>query len=159
MLIWEPTERARPASTVSYVLAQLAVYALDVRRPMSEDQATDVCITHHMAFARILGGEATAENFVEVATALNLAIVLADWGIGQEYVPLINAALAGTARAMERGTRSGKFGFDGPAIKAVQDALDIFAEQLKLATKLEMKAAIAEVHRRVDAGIVYQEAA
>lgn len=158
-LQWNPAYRPTPASIVGDVRAVQAAYDQDPRRPCNDEQAAELGIAHRMAFASILAGDASQQNWATVVCALNIAIVLADRGLGDQYAPLINAALEGAFRAKARGDKTGKYGFDGAAIQAIQDTFDVHEAQIELATKTEMMEAVHEVHRRVDAGFAYKEVA
>lgn len=153
------TLRPLPVSTVSEVCAALALYDADPRRPLSDDQVRDLGLNYRMAFRAMLNGGATEERWSICVCSLNIALVLAERGLGEEYIPRINEALAGAFRAKVRAGSIGSWGFDGPAIQAIKDAFDVHDEQLTLATKNETRAALHEVHRRADEGNVYQEAA
>lgn len=156
---WLPALRPQPASAVSFISLALAMYDNDPRRPMNDDQLTDLEVAYRMAFHGMLNGQATEENWCVCVCSLNIALVLAERGLGEEFVPRINDALEGAFRAKVRAGRSGKWGFDGVAIQAIKDAFEVHEEQLKLASKREVRDALHEVHRRADEGNVFKEAA
>jgi hypothetical protein len=104
-------------------------------------------------------GHATEENWCICVCSLNIALVLAEFGFGEECIPLLNDALEGAFRAKMRAGRNARWGFDGPAIQAITDAYEIHEQQLQYATKEQVRAALAEVHRRAAEGNVFREAA
>jgi hypothetical protein len=154
---WNAAHRPMPETPVSEIYAVLDGYDRDMRRTLNEEQVTDLGIAHHLAFAQMLAGAATLQNWAVVVCSLNIAVVLADRGLGQEHLPRFIEALKGANRAKRRGDKTGRYGFDGPAIQAIQDAFDVHEEQIKIARKDELVAAVQEVHRRADAGIAYQD--
>lgn len=152
--------RPRPVSGIGGIAAiakRHDVQALQV--PMHLDQAIDVECSYRLAFQQMTTGHATEENWAMVTFSLNMAVVMADQGLGAEYTAKINAALEGANRARMRGEKTGQYGLDGPGITAILEAFEVHNEQIRIATKTEVKAAIQEMHRRMDAGICYKDAA
>lgn len=82
---------------------------------------------------------------------LDIASALAESDIGAEHLPTIRDALDGMQRAKERAQRTGRWALDGDALNAVRTALNIHDAQVGIATKGDMRAAMAEVERRIDA--------
>lgn len=156
---WHQGNRPLPASTVSEVCAVLALYDSDVRRPLNDERMNQLNVAFRLAFLHMLNGLASEENWAICVVSLNIALVLAEWGYGPEYLPVLANALDGASRAKQRALKTGKWGFDGEAIQAIQEAFDIHEAQLEYASQIQLKAATSEVHRRADAGIAYQEAA
>ena len=131
--------------------------AFTKRQTLDDDQQTDLSVAYRLAFQQMVSGHADEENWCVVVLSLNIALVLAEWGIGEEYIDRINGALEGAFRAKIRAGRTGKWGFDGEAIQAIKDVFEIHEEQLKLASKHEITSSLQEVHRRADAGHVFTE--
>jgi hypothetical protein len=144
--------------TRTFLPIQRAAQAAIDREPMSESQARDLGIAYHVAFDRMLrAGDEEAWN--TVTCSLNIALVLAEHGLGKEYEPALVRALDGTFRAKLRAERTGRWAYDGDAINDIRDAFALHDEQMKIATVAEARAALAEVHRRIDAGNIYRTAA
>lgn len=156
---WIAILRTRPVSAVSEVLAVLALYDADVHRPMIEDQRISLDIAYRMALTEMLTGAGSMDAWEVCVCSLNIAMVLCEWGYGREYLPDVITALQGAYRAKVRADRTGKWGFDGPAIQAIKNALDIHEAQLLYATKEVTSEAMREVRRRKSEGNSYQEAA
>jgi hypothetical protein len=131
----------------------------ELMQPMSDGQITDLAVAFRLAFQQMLNGGASEENWCVCVCSLNIAMVLAERGIGEQYIGEINQSLEGAFRAKVRAGRTGAWGFDGDAIQAIKLAYEIHEEQLKLAAKHEIVGALREVHRRADAGNVFKEAA
>lgn len=154
------TYKPRHVSPVGGLFAFGKQYAAaEDRAPMTDDQVSDIVLSYRIAFEAMLTGGASEEHWSSCACSLNIAIVLAERGLGEEHIPAFNDALEGAFRARIRAGRTGAWGFDGDAIQAIKTAFLIHDEQLQLATKQEIREALREVHRRVDAGNVYREAA
>jgi hypothetical protein len=132
---------------------------IEAAQPMSDEQIGDLAIAYRLAYQAMVSGHATEDNWCVVVCSLNISMVLAERGIGEQYIEKINESLEGAFRAKMRAGRSGKWGFDGDAMQSIKHAFDIHEEQLKLASKQEIRDSLAEVHRRADEGNVFMEAA
>ncbi|MBV8666713.1 MAG: hypothetical protein JO269_09535 [Burkholderiaceae bacterium] len=152
--------RPRAVSAVGGLFAIQAKHdAASDALPMTDDQIADLSIAFRLAFQAMLTGAADEQQWSTCVASLNIAMVLAERGIGPEYLPQFTAALDGAFRARIRATRTGKWGFDGDAIQAIKEAFSAHELQIEHATKQEIREALIEVRLRVDAGQVYQEAA
>ncbi|WP_261533074.1 hypothetical protein [Burkholderia multivorans] len=152
--------RPRPSNRcASLGPIQRAAQALIDREPMSDDQARDLGIAYHMSLERMLKGSGDEETWSTVTCSLNIALVLAERGIGAEFEAQIVRALDGAFRAKQRADQTGRWVYDGDAIHEIREALAVHDEQMRVALVGEVRAALREVHRRIDAGNVYREAA
>jgi hypothetical protein len=143
-----------------------AIYANQHKRderalaqPMSDEQITDLSLAFRLAFSAMITGRADELQWATCVGSLNIALMLCEYGVGAEYVPQMNQALEGAFRARIRADRTGKFGFDGDAITAIETAYRIHEEQLKIATKSELREAVHESRWRVESGNVFECAA
>lgn len=132
---------------------------LDRRTPMDVGQTTDLGIAYHVALDEMIHGRGTEEHWSTVACALNITLVLSERWPAVGDVALANNALAGAVRSRDRARRLGSWGFDGDALADVKAALALHDEQMVVFTKAEILDALGEVHRRIDAGEVFKEAA
>jgi hypothetical protein len=136
-----------------------SIDVLERRTPMDKSQTTDLGIAYHVALDEMLKGRGTEEHWSTVVCALNITLVLSERGYGAALMPTVNAALAGAVRARDRARKCGKWGFDGDAFNDVRDAIALHDEQMHVATKKVVLDALAEVHRRIDEGHAFKEAA
>lgn len=138
------------------ISAEAQATARHFAQPLQDDQATDIYVGYWMAFNQMVAGESDEGKWCTVACSLNIALVLAERGVGQEYEPHIVKGLDGAFRAKLRAARLGAWRYDGEAITAIRDALEVHDEQIKLVSKQEMRDALKEVHRRIEAGHAYE---
>jgi hypothetical protein len=125
--------------------------------PLGDEQVTDIGITSWHAFSKMVSGTAPdADDWAMIASSLNIALMLAEDGYGIEHQDQFNRALEGISRAWVRGSRTGQWRFDGPAIQDVRDALELHDQQCALVTKGDIKRALLEVTARINAGHVYE---
>ncbi|GGI16394.1 hypothetical protein [Oxalicibacterium faecigallinarum] len=120
---------------------------------------TDLGIAYWAAFHQMLHGQAREEDWTMVTVALNTALILCEQGFGADWVDTINVALEGAWRSKLRADGLGVWRYDGNAICAIREALEMHDLQVEHANKGEIRAAFDEVRRRAVAGHVFAEAA
>lgn len=123
--------------------------------PLSDDQQTDLGGAYWLAFTNMTVGNASEESWSCMVCALNIGMALCEAGIGEEHEEAFVAALDGAFRAKIRSEKSGSFRLDGEAIQAIKHALTIHDEQIRIAHRREMVAAMQTVRARIEEGNVY----
>lgn len=123
--------------------------------PLADDQITDISGSYWLSLANMKQGTGSMESCAFVGQALNLAMVLAEQGIGREHLDDIVVGLDAVAKANFRGLHRGSYRLDGPGMHAVSFAMEVHDEQLRVAHRKEIVQAIAEVNARIDSGNVY----
>jgi hypothetical protein len=126
---------------------------------LRDDQTTDLGLAYWLSFDNLRAGDANEECWSCIACALNVSMVLTEKGIGAEYEALIVRALDGTFRAKMRSKRTGNFRLDGEGLRDIEQALQVHDQQMAIAKRWEIAAAMQAVYARMAAGYVYQEAA
>ena len=121
----------------------------ELTQPLAPDRQLNVELAYHQSIDAMTVGHATEYHFDTVVYALNIGVILAERGLGAEYLGLLRPALAAMGRAKERHRKHGKFGLDGDGLIAIRDVADLHAEQMRLATQGELVDAVDEMHRRV----------
>ena len=114
----------------------------------SQDQ-NDLGVAYHSALAAMRSGNGTEVEWSTVTCALNIAIVLAESGIGSNYESAIKEGLGAMQSCKERALKSGRWLFYGTGMTAVTTAVSMHDEQIANATKGEIQRALAEVYRRL----------
>jgi hypothetical protein len=146
----------RPISALVAIAEERARYAaMADHRPIEDENLTDLGIAYWMAFREMVMGKSSESIWSVVTCSLNIALILCERGIGEEFKPYVIKALDGAFRAKVRADSTKTWRYDGEAISAIRQALEAHDEQIKLATKQQMREALNEVHRRVTAGNVY----
>jgi hypothetical protein len=126
---------------------------------LQADQVTDLGVAYWLSFENLRTGDANEESWSCIACALNVALVLAEKGIGAEYEGALVKALDGAFRAKTRSARAGNFRLDGEALRDIETALQIHDQQMTLAKRWEVTAAMQTIYKRLAEGNVYKEAA
>lgn len=109
--------------------------------PLLPDQVAEVLIAAHISMARIAKGEATEVDYWTIRSTLEIAHKLAKTGYGKEFEGEISNALS----SLENAAKRPKLGFTGDELQAVNLALEIYDQQIALATCGELLAALNHV--------------
>lgn len=117
--------------------------------PLSDERQANVVIAYHTSIDAITGGYAQKNHFDTIVYALNIGSILAQNGIGTEYMDLIGPAKEAMLRCKERYLQNGRFGLDGEGLQAVRAVAGLHEAQIEIATQGELAAAIDEMHRRI----------
>lgn len=126
---------------------------------LKADQVTDLGVAYWLSFENLRTGSANEESWSCVACALNVGMVLTEKGIGAEYEGDLVRALDGPFRAQIRSKKSGNWRLDGEALRDVEHALQVHDQQMEIAKRWEVTAAMNTIYARLAAGNVYKEAA
>ncbi|MBU9661857.1 hypothetical protein KTF22_08130 [Burkholderia multivorans] len=153
------SKKPRKAYRPREVRRTAGIDVLERRTPMDGGQQTDLGIAYYMALNEMTNGHGTEEHWSTVTCALNIALVIAETGPGLDSIGIIKSALAGAVRSRDRARRTGKWGFDGDALIDIRIALEIHDAQMATVSKVAILKALGEVHRRIDAGEIFKEAA
>lgn len=105
---------------------------------------------NHRALSEMVQGRGTKEHFDMITGAINMANVMCEMGIGDEYRQITLAArdamLAMGKRAMVNDFR---FVFKGEELKAVNEMMEIHNAQLENIRAVDVDRAADEVLRRI----------
>ena len=126
-------------------------YVLKGMKPMTDEQIRNCSIQHHDALYRMTHGEATMADWQLVCHMLNTSVALAQTIFGGDYLDDLKAAMVAHARAGRRKIDGKSLAYTGEELMAVNTALAINDEQIKLATMHEIGVAIRvvdEAHRQ-----------
>jgi hypothetical protein len=125
--------------------------------PLTDGQQLDLGLSFWLSFEAMLR-EPSEAMWSNLACALNIGLVLSERGVGAECESDFKVAQEALMRARKRYTTSHSWALDADGIKAIRSALEIHDEQTRIAERGEMRAAVAEVYRRVGAGDVFEVA-
>jgi hypothetical protein len=150
------SKRPRRAYDANRWLNKLATNAERRRdaNPLTDDQQRDLGLAYHIAFENMLK-RGSEEDWYCIASSLNVALVLAETGYGEEFIPEIKAAMESVMDCKYRADRTGRWAFDGAGIQAMRVAIGIHDQQCALATRAEIKRALQMIVERANAGHMY----
>lgn len=127
--------------------------------PLNDGQLQDLGLAYWLNLEQLRTGDATAEAWDVVVTALNIGVALVEGGFGEDHEQTFKDALAGAFRAKKRSARTGSHRLDGDAMRDIQAALAVHDQQMEIASRAQIVEAMGLVRRRIDEGHVYKDAA
>ena len=142
--------RRRPADPTAFLRA------IGLQHGMDAGQQVDLTLGVRAAALVLARGQGEESHVHTLASAINVALVLTERGAGMEFQADIIAAQEALLRTIERGKRTGRWGFDGPALGAVERAIEVYEAQLAAVPRVEARDAVREVTRRVQQGHVFE---
>lgn len=117
-------------------------------RQQVPDNATRIMNKIRTAFELLKTGTTDCQQFDRLAAAFNVGLIRAE-----AIDPLAEQTMQAGADAMRRCDdifgRHGKYGFHGPDLVAMGDALDLYEDILRLSTPKMMVDALEEAARRM----------
>jgi hypothetical protein len=152
----KPRKPYRPKGAAVYGGLPVLAGRIISQEPLTDEQQTDILTDYYTAIDALTQGRAEFSHFEKLVYAVNVTRVLADMGFGAEYDAMIQRGMAAVQTIKDRHARTGKWGIDGDGRKALYDMEDLHRAQLEVATKGEIGAAIAEMWRRIKAGIKFE---
>lgn len=135
------------------------VAARQSQDPLCAQQRRDLAVGHHGALRAVQMGTATEQEVCDLVNAANIALVLAEAGLGQEWVDTITSGQAALATIAERQQRHpGRWVATGPELQALVAMVELHDSQLESddCTEGLVMGAVDEVRRRVMHGNVVQ---
>lgn len=126
-----------------------AFRSADRQQPLDTSQKVQlgVVLRAHLEALRL--GKADETAFHNLASGVNVSMVLAERGLGIEYAEQIGAAQTAMARLRINGDSKGRWLLDGPSIVALKEWMLVYEAQLDVASLQEAKDALEEVYRRM----------
>lgn len=106
-------------------------------------------LSTHIAMSNIVRGVGDAYDWDDVNGAISTALVMAEQGIGAEYTREFIAARDALVQCVIRYRNTGKFGFTGDELKAVNAALESHEAQMTCVRGIDVDRAVQEVNRRL----------
>ncbi|SDH10526.1 hypothetical protein SAMN05216466_107115 [Paraburkholderia phenazinium] len=122
--------------------------------PLTDDQQRDLGLVYHIAFEQMLR-DGDEESWYVLASSMNVALVLAERGYGEEFIPEVKAAMESLMAVKYRADRTGKWTFDESGIAAMRHAITLHDQQCALATRAEIKEALRAIVKRANEGHMY----
>lgn len=140
------------ASILNRVLMRAQVLAST--DTLDRTQQQQLSIRNWASFDAIVSGGGDACHANDVVNMVNVAMVMAEAGLGREEIPAIRAAQKAVLQMGERHDKTGRYGFDGPGIQAMKLLLSIHDAQLESADCTEgfLVKCIEEVKSRITRG-------
>ena len=127
-------------------------------RPPPDEHATTVMNRVRAAFEALKNGTTDCAQFDRLAACINVGMIRAE-----AIDPLCEQTMAAAIDALFRVDaifgRHRRYGFSGPDLQAVTEAVNLYEEILRNSTPLQMEAAAHESARRMIAKVRQERAA
>ena len=117
--------------------------------PLTQKEKDAVSLAMHNAMYHLVRGGGTRTLWEVVTGSLNLASVLDEQVFMRSHRAPIDLAMQAHCSCGARFKASGKFGYTGKELQAVNDAIAIHEAQLDNLTFKELQHAIAETQKRL----------
>lgn len=119
-----------------------------INQEQPEATADRIMALIRLAFEKLKHGSEDSRQFDRLAGALNIGLIRAE-----AIDPLAEETMLAGMEAVKRCdaifARHGRYGFTGPDLTAVADALNLYEDILRLSTPKMMEDALKEVARRM----------
>ena len=130
----------RPVPSLGTAGLLTPLYILDNARPHEPGEKAGAHLKTLSCFDRCRDGTGGEDDFDHLAMVINICKVRA-LDIDATLADMIERAQDAMVRAKERYLRLGRFGFDGPGLTQVADALDAAQQIIDASTPLQMRSA------------------
>jgi hypothetical protein len=133
--------------------------AIAMQKNMAGDQLLDLGLAIHNSIERMRLGMGVELDFHTIAALVNVSLVLCERGVGTEGMGCVQAAQDALVEILERQRRTGKWGFSGPEMQAINDCAHLHEQQIAIVSRRECRDAMLEVRRRAARGDVLNRVA
>lgn len=126
-----------------------------MRGPLPALLHTETCIRFWSALGQIKHNAPVPAVWTMLGETLNIGMLLAEDGLGLEYLQVFVDAQEALFRGWLRGERTGSFRLDGPGIAVITEALEIHDVQLDVACWADVTRAERTMVDRINAGELF----
>lgn len=127
-------------------MASIHVLAANSEQPKANADA--IMVTLRLAFEKLKTGIAVIEDFDRLAAAINVGLIRAEL-IDPLAEETMVKGVAALVHCGEIHQRHGKFGFAGPELTDMNDAVNLYEDILRLSTPKQMLVALDTAARRM----------
>lgn len=106
-------------------------------------------LLNHTAMSNMVRGVGDYNDWFRLNSAINMALVMSEQGIGAEYQGEFVAASMAMLACVRRGAKTDRYLFTGPEIQAMNTALDSHDAQCTCVRFIDIDRAEKEVERRL----------
>lgn len=128
---------------------------------LGESQRRSIGCVYHTNLQALMQGGGTEQAWATIAGAINAALLLCERGYQSDAIGIdtVKRAQLALLRVQERAAKHGKWVFDGEGLQDVLDAVNLYDQQIAVAKRSDITAALAEVRRRYETGDYFQQEA
>lgn len=130
------------------------LHAIAMQHGMAADQLLDLGMAIHTSIERMRTGLGIEQDFHTLAAMVNVSLILCERDIGGEYLGLVQVAQDALIDALERGRRTGRWGFSGSGLQSINAAAELHEQQIAIVPRADCRDAMMECQRRMLRGDV-----
>lgn len=134
-----------------------ALHTIAMQHGMNSGQLQDLGLAMHGAIERMRTGHGVESDFHDLAATVNVSLILCERGTGAEYEQIVKDAQHALMRTLERGRKTGRWGFDGEGYTQITRAVALHEQQIALVPRVECVEAMNECRRRMERGQVLND--
>jgi hypothetical protein len=152
-----PSRTADPLAAFRALKTARAATSVD---RLDTSQLTDLALGYHGALTALMQGKGGWDDCNTLALAANVALMLCEYGLGDDEIDFVKAAQEAIVRLVQRGTVGGRYVLTGAEIRSLQALLALHDAQLahEACTEGVMVAALKVIKRRMASGNVLEAA-
>lgn len=124
---------------------------MSANQEFTPDEHAKLNLPVRLAFEKIKNGAGTDDDFHILAAAANVSLVCSE-----KIDPLVEgvclAARDALLRTNDRHTRTGRWGFDGPALAEVIEMIDVYSQLTSLLKPMQLQKAMNDTIARASRG-------
>lgn len=124
-------------------------YVIEGFKPMDPEGQMRTRLRQHDAMYALTHGQGEDDHWQAIRELLNVSVALSQTVFGGSYEEEIRAAMLAHANCGSRKVKHGKYGYAGDELAAVNAAIEIYEEQLKVVTMEEIGVALKVVDRAI----------
>lgn len=133
--------------------------AIAMQHGLTQGQRDDLGLAIHTGIERMRNGIGLEEDFWTFAAMANVSLILCERGVGAERLLVVYAVQEALLDIKARHERSGKWGFSGPEMLAINEAAGLHEAQIAGVPRVECRDALLEARRRAAKGLVLERVA
>jgi len=158
----KPRKRYVPKRADHFAIAGNTIVRARTRQctaPLDDTQLRDLAIGYHGALDSMRRGAATGDDFTTLALGANVALVLCELGLGEEWIDKVKQGQDALVCLQARSAKlRGRYVLTGGELQALQAMLELHDAQLASpdCTQGMLSACLVEITRRMHAGDVLE---
>lgn len=133
-----------------------SIYRVMARvQSFTKEELTTLTLPPRISFEALRTGTGERQDFETLAVLANVCVIRGE-DINPLCVEVAQRAQAALMRCAARHEKTGRWGFDGPALQELEVVIDLYEQMLELSTPEQMRLAMVESVRRMKDGQVVE---
>lgn len=148
--------RKRGRSFTRRVDPNAAFHAVAMQHGLDVTQQNDLGVALRVSLEALRIGRGTEQEFHTLAAAVNVSLILCERDVGAEHIGIVYAVQEALMEIKARHARTGKWGFSGPEMQAINDAATLHEQQIASVPRVACRDALFEARRRAAQGHILE---